>query len=479
MSILLVGKKFLAVSVIGAILLSVAGSATAQDYRAPPVSTTATASAQGQGPTDPAELQAFLDELLGRQMEEHHVAGAAVSVVKDGKLFLARGYGYADVDRRIPVDAEQTLFRTGSVGKLFTWTALMQLAEQEKLDLDADVNTYLDFRIPDTYPQPITLKHLLTHTSGFEDRLLGSIASDYRELMPVREFLVSNMPARVHRPGDLAGYTNYNAVLAGYVVARVSGQPYDQYVQEHILDPLGMAHSTARSTLPPHLRPLASVGYEYKDGVFRAFPDYALQPAGLPSGGHQATVTDMARFMIAHLQGGRYSDRTIAEARILKASTVQQMHSTLYTPDPRLLGTTYGLFDLRDNGQRALGHTGYSPPMHSLLLLLPDQNLGVFVVYNGAGGDELTLQHTGFQQAFFDHYYPAPAVAPRQRPAEYAGRAGRIVGSYRFGSSPSTTFIKLVELFGAYQVPVSRPTVRSRPSSARTTGGASPTWSPT
>ncbi len=136
-----------------------------------------TARSQPLGPTDTAELEAFLDELLFQQMEAHHIAGAAVSVVKDGKLLFAKGYGYADLENGVPVDAEATVFRIGSVGKLFTWTAVMQLVEQGKLDLDADINTYLDFQIPDTYPQPITLKHLMTHTSGFEDRLLDSLVS--------------------------------------------------------------------------------------------------------------------------------------------------------------------------------------------------------------------------------------------------------------------------------------------------------------
>ena len=125
----------------------------------------------------------------------------------------------------------------------------------------------------------------------------------------------------------------------------------------------------------------------------------------------QASATDMARFMIAHLQNGRYSDANTAEARILNKSTMQQMHSTLYTPDPRLLGTAYGFFDFSDNGQWTIGHSGGSDPIFTLLLLLPDQNLGVFVVYNSEGGGDLTLQHLGFQRAFFDHYYPAPAVA--------------------------------------------------------------------
>jgi hypothetical protein len=275
--------------------------------------------------------------------------------------------------------------------------------------------------------------------------------------MPAREWLVSHMAARVCPPGDCAGYSNYNAMLAGYIVARVSGQPYDQYIREHIFNPLGMAHSTAQSPIPPDLRAYASVGYTYKDGAFQPSPDYMAQPALMPSGGQQTSVTDMARFMIAHLQGGRYSDATIGEARILKESTTRQMQSTLYTPDPRLLGTAYGFFDLSDNDQRTLGSEGYFPPMHSQLLLLPDQNLGVFLIYNSTGADGLTIQHLGFQRAFFDHYYPAIAAAPIQPPADFAERASRFVGSYRYSSSPSSTLIKIIELFGGYTTEISDP----------------------
>jgi CubicO group peptidase (beta-lactamase class C family) len=455
MNKLLVIKKSLVISMTMMLtltmLLSIVGSAMAQDKGVAPARNGSTAPSQALGPTDPAELETFLDELLGKEVAEYHIAGAAVSVVKDGKLFFAKGYGYADIENRIPVDAEQTLFGVGSVGKLFTWTAVMKLVEQGKLDLDADINTYLDFRIPDTYPQPITLKHLMTHTSGFENRLLESVALDAKDLVPAREWLVSHMHARVRPPGDAAGYSNFNAMLGGYIVARVSGQAYDEYIQEHIFNPLGMVHSTAQQPIPPSLRPHASIGYMYKAGAFQAFPDYTAQPALLPSGAHHASVTDMARFMIAHLQDGRYSDATIGGARILKETTARQMHSTLYTPDPRMLGTAYGFFDFSDNGQRTLGHIGELPPMHSLLLLLPDQNLGVFVVYNSAGGDELTPQHLGFQRAFFDHYYPAPAVAPIQRPADFAQRAGRFVGSYRWTMRSYTTLMKVVGFSGTVE----------------------------
>jgi CubicO group peptidase (beta-lactamase class C family) len=452
MNTLLIIKKSLALSLTITltllIMLSLVAPVMAQENRVAPGGNVPTATSQVPGPTDPAELEAFLDELLERQMEEYHIAGAAVSVVKDGKLFFAKGYGYADLENGIPVDPEQTIFRIGSVTKLFTWTAVMQLVEQGKLNLDADVNTYLDFRIPDTYPQPITLRHLMTHTAGFEDLHADFVTLDGEDLAPPREWLVSHIPGRVHPPGECAAYSNYGAALAGYIVVRVSGQSYSQYVQEHILNPLGMESSTAQWPIPSDLSARESVGYMYDDGAFLVFPRL-MGPLDLfPAGAIRATVTDMARFMIAHLQDGRYSDANIAEARILEESTAQQMHSTLYTPDPRLLGTTYGFFDFSDNGQRTIGHSGEAEPMESLLLLLPDQNLGVFVSYNSLGAEGLTRQHFGFQRAFFDHYYPAPAVEPIQPPADFAERADRFVGAYKMTRSSYTTLEKYMALVG-------------------------------
>ena len=445
-------KKTMTMILTLMMLLLIVVPVIAQGNRFSPDGNVPASPSQGQGPSDPAELEAFLDDLFAQDMEEYHIAGAAVSVVKDGGLFFAKGYGYADLENKIPVDPEQTGFRIGSVTKLFTWTAVMQLVEQGKLDLDADVNTYLDFRIPATYPEPITLRHLLTHTSGFEQIRTDMLVSNADDLVPAREFLVSHMAVRVRPPGVCVAYSNYNSDLAGYIVARVSGRPYDQYIQERILDPLGMAHTTASSPMPPDLRPLASVGYTYFDGAFQVHPDYMAQLASVPGAAIQASATDMARFMIAHLRGGRYSDSSIAETRILEEATVTQMHGTLYTPDPRLLGIAYGFFDLSDNGQRAIGHGGGAPPMNSELLLLPDQNLGVFVVYNSEGGGGLTLQHLGFQRAFFDHYYPAPAVELIQPPVDFAERAGRFVGSYRISESPHSTLEKVMGLFDVVEI---------------------------
>ena len=444
------------------IVLSTSGSARGQENEVSEVANGPTASSQ-QGPTDRAEMGAFMDKELAKEMEKHHIAGAAVSVVKDGKLFFIKGYGSADLKNHIPVDPEQTNFRTGSIAKLFTWTAVMQLAEQGKLDLNADVNDYLDFRIQDTYPQPITLKDLMTHTSGFESLYYERFAKDPNELQPPREWLISHMPARVRPPGEVAAYSDYGAALAGYIVARVSGEPYDRYIQEHILNPLGMAHTTAQPMMPPDIRAHTSKGYVYEDGAFKEFPDtsgmaleYADmgQPALVPAGDMQASATDMARFMIAQLQDGRHGDANTAGARILKESTLRRVHGTLYTPDPRILGTAYGFFDFSDNGQKTIGHSGGSDPIFTLLLLLPEQNLGVFVAYNSQGGEDLINQHLGFQRAFFDHYYPAPALKPIQPPADFAERAGQFVGTYQItGGVPGTSKTTIEKVGGLLGIP--------------------------
>ncbi|HSM72248.1 MAG TPA: serine hydrolase domain-containing protein [Anaerolineales bacterium] len=453
-------KNPMSIALTLALLLSFIVPAMAQEDNAPSQTNAPAAPSQEQGPTDAVEMEAFLDELMAKDMEEYHIPGAAVSVVKNGVLFFAKGYGYADLENKIPVDPEQTLFPTGSVGKLFTWMAVMQIAEQGKLDLDADVNTYLDFRIPDTYPQPITLKHLMTHTPGFEDLSFENFAWDADGLMPVDEWLATHIPARVRPPGEVAAYSNYGVELAGYIVARVSGQPYEQYIQEHIFDPLGMAHSTIQIPVPPDLRTHVSLGYWNVEGVSQAVPsvpdDFMVQPATAPEGQHLSSVTDMARFMITHLQYGFYGDASTG-TRILEETTARQMQGTLYTPDPRILGAAYGFFDFSDNGQRTLGHTGQALGFTTMLLLLPDQDLGVYVVYNHNESGGLTTQHFGFQRAFFDHYYPAPEVEPIRPPADFNERASQFVGSYKSTWSAYTTFEKFGNFLSSPPIEISDP----------------------
>ena len=207
------------------------------------------------------DVNAWLDGYMPYALHTGDIAGAVVAVVKDGKILTERGYGYSDVAKHTPVDPKLTLFRPGSVSKLITWTAVMQLVEQGKIDLDADVNQYLDFKIPPREGKPVTMRNLMQHTAGFEEQAKDIMSEDSKALA-FETLLKQWVPERVFAPGTTPAYSNYGASLAGYIVQRLSGEPFDDYLDKHIFVPLDMKHSTFRQPLPAELAPLMSKGYE-------------------------------------------------------------------------------------------------------------------------------------------------------------------------------------------------------------------------
>src|SRR6476659_3950574 len=310
------------------------------------------------------DLEAWLDGFMPYALEKNDVAGAVVVVVKDGKILLEKGYGYSDVAKRTLVDPERTLFRPGSVSKLFTWTAVMQLVEQGKIDLDKDVNTYLDFTIPPYQGKPVTIRNIMTHTAGFEEAIRGLIATDPKGIQPLGDTLKYWVPARVYAPGSTSAYSNYATAVAGYIVQRVSGEPFDQYIAHHIFAPLGMQHSSFSQPLPPELRPLVSKGYEKaSDGKPKAYEYINLAPAGSLA----ATGADMGRFMIAHLQNGAYDG-----TRILREDTAIQMHTSATDTVNPLNRIMLGFYESSINGHRGIAHGGDTEWFHSDLQLFPD-----------------------------------------------------------------------------------------------------------
>src|SRR6266496_5853077 len=359
MNHLLVIKKSLAFSMTIlltlVILLSNLGPAMAQEDRVASGRDVLAAPPQAPGPSDRAELEAFLDNLLGREMEEYHIAGAAVSVVKDGKLFFAKGYGYADLEEDIPVDPEQTVFGVGSVGKLFTWTAVMQLVEQGKLDLDADINTYLDFRIPLRNGKPITLRNIMTHTPGFDEAIRALIIANPKDLPTLEAGLKHWIPPRVTDAGSTPAYSNYGAGLAGYIVQRVSGMSFDDYIEQKIFAPLSMTQATFRQPLPERFQADMSKGYKVASGEPQPFELVTLPPAGSLS----VSGTAMAPFMIAHRQKGAFGS-----GRILQEATAVQMHGTAATVIPPLNRMLLGFYENNINGHRVITHGGDTTYFH-------------------------------------------------------------------------------------------------------------------
>jgi CubicO group peptidase (beta-lactamase class C family) len=394
------------------------------------------------GLSEPGELETFLDGVISTQLQVDHIPGAAVSVVKDGQLLFAKGYGSADLQAGKPVNAQTTLFRVGSVSKLFTATAVLQLAEQGKLNLHADVNTYLKtFHLPATYPEPITLAHLLTHTAGFEGRDTGlQAARTTSDLEPLGQLLAEHMPARVRPPGVVTAYSNYGYALAGYIVEQVSGMPFAQYVEQHIFQPLLMGSSTFRQPVEARLSADLSQGYTYSNGVYRPDPFEAIPIS--PAGAMSATATDMARFMLAQLQNGR-----LGNERLFQEATGKAMQTQQFTNDPRVPGgMAYGFEVHSRNGQRLLLHPGGTADFYSLLALLPEQQVGVFVAYSSFGGAANFLS-LPFLQAFLDHYFPAPKEPASSPPAGFTERISQISGTYWGTDRSYTTYEKLLDSF--------------------------------
>jgi CubicO group peptidase (beta-lactamase class C family) len=369
-------------------------------------------------PITAANVEAFFDALFAQQMADQHIVGATVSAVKDGELLFAKGYGYADREAQVAVAPEETLFYPGSTGKLLTWTALMQLVEQGKIDLHADVNQYLDFTIPPTFAEPITVEHLLTHTTGFEEQLAALLVADEGDVLPLGDFLRRNLPARVYPPGTTWAYSNYATGLAGYIIERVSGQPYAAYVTEHLLTPLAMTHSSVAQPLPAALMATYAKGYHYRNGEY-ASVDFEWV-SNLPSGPLRTTATDMANFMLAHLNGGQ-----LGAARILAEATSAAMQQRQFAHDPHVNGMGYGFMWSMQNGKEILWHTGGSAYFNTMMALIPEEEVGFFVSYNTPVGD-LYQPLAGF----VDHFYPAAAAESVEPPAETAQQIAALQGRY-------------------------------------------------
>lgn len=393
----------------------------------------------------PETIEALVDSVVQGQLDATGVPGATVAVVFGGETILAKGYGVADVEDGRIADAD-TLFRIGSIGKLFTFTAVMQLVEQGRLDLHEDITTYLDFELPRTLehhpsrgdPGPITLAHLLTHTAGFEDAR-GGYSLDAADVPSLADTMRERMPARIFRPGEAIAYSNYGAALAGSIVEHVAAQPFAAYVEEHVFAPLSMDRSTFAQPLPLDLAPHLARASRVVGGELQR--DRFVFTAMTPAGSTSTTASDMARFMLAHLGDG---------GGMLAPETLELMHERQFGHHPRLDGMAFGFVERTVNGQRTLFHGGDIFSYQSGLFLLPEHDVGLFVSYSGGSyGEPLTLFHT-----FLDTFYPDTAGEPPRQEAGAADRSSAFVGEYHANRRSYSSDESLLGLLEAMHVSV-------------------------
>jgi CubicO group peptidase (beta-lactamase class C family) len=351
----------------------------------------------------------------------------------------------ADVASGTPVDPSATLFRPGSISKSFAATAVMQLVEAGQLELDRDVNEYLDFPIPATFATPITLRHLMTHTAGFQDVYKNVLLASAEDTPTLERYVKDALPPRVFEPGSMVAYSNYGVTLAGYIVQRVSGQPYEAYMAKHIFAPLGMDRSTFLQPVPATMSSTGPQGY-----VSASMPAASFEYLGtIPSGALSSTGADMAKFMLAHLGGGR-----LGSAQILQPQTVAQMHEPGFRPVPSLPALSLGFYGEDRNGERIIGHAGDLISFHADMHLLLDANVGIFFAMNSMGKDVAsTAVRTALFRGFVDRYFPAAASVEEATLASAVEHGKRIEGLYE-PSRRAAGVVELGSLFSQAKVTV-------------------------
>ncbi|WP_019466142.1 serine hydrolase domain-containing protein [Dyella japonica] len=373
----------------------------------------ATVTQLGAAELSASDVQPWLDGEMNGVMQQGAVTGAVVVVVKDGEILLAKGYGYANPDEKKAVDPATTMFRVGALSGVVTSTAVMQLVEKHKLDLDADVNRYLDFTIPPRDGKPVTLRDLLTHTPGFEDVAKHSYVTDAKQLEQNEAWLKHwvSVPARIYPPGEVPAYSIYGMALAGYIVQRASGQAFDDYMARHIFEPLGMQHARFNQSTPPWEHIASSAG--------PVQPWKRILPT--PATGLLVSGEDMAPLMIAQLQFGRAGN-----AQLLEQATVQQMQGYQRAAIPGLPGMALGFAHMDRGDQAILGHAGDFNGYHSLLALLPEHHAGIFIAT--AGGDAQPLLRPLVERFAGRYFPPLPQLkqptlgTDKQHAAQLAGR---------------------------------------------------------
>ncbi|HEX5412653.1 MAG TPA: serine hydrolase domain-containing protein [Terriglobia bacterium] len=396
---------------------------------------------EGESFSNPKEVQAFFDRFFASEMPRWHIPGAAIELVKDGQVVFSKGYGYADLERQIPVNPQQTVFRVGSVSKVFTATAVLQLVQRGKLNLNANVDQYLtNLKLHNPYPQPVTLAELLTHSAGLDASVVGIAAKIPAQVTPMGEFLARKMPPVVMPPGKIYSYSSFGVTLEGYLVQKLSGEPFDEYMDKHILLPLNMRDSSFQLT--PQLAAHLATGYDYHRGRYAPQPIDYFNIA--PAAGLYSTAADMAHFLIAQLQDGQYDG-----SRILSECSAREMHRRQFTDDPRLAGRTFGFYERFVNGRRAIGHGGNIRGFASLLMLAPKEHVGFFLAFNR---DESRFEDS-LINSFFDRFYPeVGGEAPPDPVRLSTSELRKVIGSYRSNPYSRRTFEKLITLYWQFRI---------------------------
>jgi CubicO group peptidase (beta-lactamase class C family) len=398
------------------------------------------AAAAQDGPAatlDATRIARDVDPIFSDAIARGEIPGAVFLLVQGDRVILRKAYGYADAAKKTPMDVDRTAIHICSVSKIFTAVAVMQLVERGQLDLDADVNRYLKaFQVRNPFATPLTLRHLLTHTGGLDDALFGKLAPTPAELEPLGLHLSRHMPPVIDPPGTVSRYSNYGVALAGYLVEVAWGLPFETCVERSVFAPLGMG--TASFVQPSPLAADLATGHGSRSG--KANPQRPLLINDAPAGSVTTRVDDMARFMVAFLNGGRLGD-----AVVLEPGSVAAMTSPQHRADPRL-PFSHGLgWQIDSKGGRTfVGHDGGGGGHVTRLVLVPELKAG-FLVYFNRWPVQCIYPLT---DKLFEHF-ARPGYSKQWTPKTPGAPDRRLEGLYRNSWYVHDSLFKFLVLLGA------------------------------
>lgn len=402
----------LAMAMIGPFAVGIGDASDAQD-----VDTLHT----GDEPLEPKDIDSIIEET----MTEHDVAGATVAYVEGDEIVHTEGYGYADYEAGESVDPDETSFMIGSVSKLLVWTAVMQGVEDGTLDLDEPIGTYLDdyeFEGDDE----VTLAHLATHSGGYDDRFKGIFVQEHSEIEEWERKLESEMPPQIWEPGETISYSNHGTVLAGLVIQEAYGKSLESYIEDEIFDPLGMDSATFVQPAPED-RTLSKGHVPVDDGFETRDPTIVGIP---PAGSVSATGPDMGAFALAKLQDGTV-EHDGENVQVLEPASVAEMFDQQATNHPSVQGLGYGYMLSEYRGEQLVMHTGGTEYFHTLFILFPEHDVGLFVSFNSMAPFDDILDE------FIDERF-VPAESSIESDPTTADRADEYAGEYRMTTFQTT-----------------------------------------
>ena len=359
---------------------------------------------------NPKEVEAFTNKVIPEKMKKENAAGVALIVVKDNQILFQKGFGFSDKEKNTPIDPKKTVFRLASISKVFTASAVMQLVEQGKIDLNKDIVNYMGgLKYQNNMSEPVTMEHLLTHTTGFDyvDPRPEDIHYQENDYTMLKDYVEDNMPTVVRKPGDTYTYDNFASMLQGYIVQNLTNTPFYKYMAKNIFYPLEMHNSSFVMT--NFIKEKLATGYDAKGNVI---PFYQTRPTDMPQGSMFSTGSDVANFMIAQLNDGKFKNN-----QILQKETVEDMQKTKFALHPKYPNMTYGFefFSPQShNGQYVFGKGGNIPGFSSLMWLIPEHKIGVFVVTNK---DSSALPVEVFDD-FMNEYFPDKTKPEYLKPNE-------------------------------------------------------------